>query len=234
MLISGVQKLSLIDYPDTPACVVFTLGCNFRCGMCHNPEFVLPEYVVKLKESCISEEAFFSFLDTREGLIEGVVITGGEPTVMGDLVPFIQKIKKKGYKVKLDSNGSRPDVLKHIIVHNMVDYIAMDLKTVPELYTHEVQRCTPPKNIRESIRYIIDSGIDHEFRTTAIKEVHDHEVLTKMAQEIKGAQNFYLQEFRPGHTLDPAYAHMTPFEFDEMKGIAQDVFEQHVGHVGVR
>ncbi|MAG11819.1 MAG: anaerobic ribonucleoside-triphosphate reductase activating protein [Parcubacteria group bacterium] len=234
MLISGIQKLTLIDFPDTPACIVFTLGCNFRCGMCHNPEFVLTEKVLKLKDSCIPEEAFFEFLNQRKGMIEGVVITGGEPTIMYDLIGFIEKIKEMGFKVKLDSNGSRPDIIEKIIQMGVIDYIAMDIKITPERYKELTPRCVKPEKIKQSIRTIINSGIDHEFRTTMIKEFHDIETLKKMASEIQGAQRIYLQPFRPENTLDPAYKQYESFSNEEMENIAHTIFNPHVGEVGVR
>jgi len=234
MLISGIQKLTFIDFPDTPACIVFTLGCNFRCGMCHNPEFVLTEEVLKLKDSCIPEEAFFKFLNQRKGLLEGVVITGGEPTIMHDLIPFIEKVKKEGFKVKLDSNGSRPDIIEKIIQMNVIDYIAMDIKITPDRYKELTPRCVKPEKIKQSVRTIINSGIDHEFRTTMIKEFHDKKTLKDMATEIKGAKRLYLQAFRPDHTLDPTFKQYTPFSVEEMNDIANSVFHANVGEVGVR
>ncbi len=234
MLISGIQKLSLLDFPDTPACIVFTPGCNFRCGMCHNPEFVLPEKILQIKDSFIPEDAFFAFLQQRKDMLEGVVITGGEPTLMGDLIPFTQKIKNMGFKVKLDSNGSLPQILQKIIDKKIIDYIAMDIKSDPDEYETVAGLCMKPERIRTSIKTIINSGIPHEFRSTLIKEIHTPQILRKMAQEIRGAQNIFLQSFRSEHTLDPAFKQMTSFDEDEMKSIADTIFAPTVKNASVR
>ncbi len=234
MLISGIQKISLIDFPDTPACIVFTPGCNFRCGMCHNPEFVLPEEILKIKDSFIPEGAVLRFLRARKGMLEGVVITGGEPTIQGDLLTFMKKIRDEGLKIKLDSNGARPEILEQVIEQQLVDYIAMDLKHIPEKYQGVSGRCVQPEKIRSSIRTIVNSGVDHEFRTTVIKEIHTPEIMKKMAREVEGAQNLYLQAFRPGKTLDPAYGTLTTYKDAKLTEFARDIFSPHVMHADVR
>ena len=234
MLISGIQKLSLLDFPDTPACIVFKLGCNFRCGLCHNPEFVRTEEVRKIRKACIPEENIFEFLTQRKGFIEGVVITGGEPTIQHDLIPFIREIRNRGFKVKLDSNGSRPEILRKVIEEMLVDYIAMDMKISLDRYKEITPRCVAPEKIRESIRLLIESKIPYEFRSTLIKELHDDKTLKHMSQEIKGAKKIYFQEFRPARTLDPMYGHLTPFTQEEMKTIAHKIFASCVEEAHVR
>ncbi|PIR76985.1 MAG: anaerobic ribonucleoside-triphosphate reductase activating protein, partial [Candidatus Magasanikbacteria bacterium CG10_big_fil_rev_8_21_14_0_10_38_6] len=141
MVISGVQPFTLLDFPEKTACIIFTAGCNFRCGYCHNPEFVLPEKIQQIKTSFIDEETIYSFLQKRKGLLDGVVISGGEPTMMGDLPAFIRNIKELGFLVKLDTNGNRPLVLQHLLDEGLLDYVAMDVKTSLVNYADLVGDC---------------------------------------------------------------------------------------------
>lgn len=230
MLISGIQPFTILDYPGKVSCIVFTPGCNFRCGFCHNPEFVLPEKIAELRENFIKEEAFFNFLAQRRRKLDGVVISGGEPTLMPDLEEFIRKIKSLGFLVKLDSNGNRPAVLKRLLDKNLLDYIAMDFKTSLPRYQGLSGQWAVEKNIAESIRLISTSGVDHEFRTTLVKEVHTPEVLHEMCRQIKGVKRLSLQTFRPGITLSPAFANYTPFSEEETGHIA-DLFSASVEEV---
>jgi len=233
MLISGVQKFTLLDYPDKTACIVFTPGCNFRCGYCHNPEFVLPEMIAQIRSSFIPEETFFRFLDQRRGLLDGVVITGGEPTLMPDLVAFFQKIRSLGFFIKLDSNGGRPDVLKKLLEYELVDYIAMDVKTSLKEYLHLVGPRLDPDNIQKSIDLIIHSGVTYEFRTTLVKELHTSEVLEDMSEMMRGAKQYFLQTFRPQKTLDPRFASFHGFDSQELENLAP-LFQKNIDHVYVR
>lgn len=216
MLISGIQPSTLLDYPEKTACIVFTPGCNFRCGYCHNPEFVLPENIIKLKNDFIPEQSFFNFLSRRKGLLDGVVISGGEPTTAADLIPFMKKIKAAGFLVKLDTNGNRPDIIKHALEKKVVDYIAMDLKTSLTHYQTLVGKLAQPDAIKQSIDLIKNSGIDYEFRSTLLKEVHSAILLDEMSEQIQGARRWYLQTFRPGHTLDTAYQNYHCFSEQEL------------------
>ncbi len=233
MLISGIQQFTLLDYPDKTACIVFTPGCNFRCGFCHNPEFVLPEEIEQIKDSFIPEAAFFRFLEERQGLLDGVVITGGEPTLMGDLLPFIEKIKEMGFLVKLDSNGNTPQILKKIVETGLVDYVAMDIKTILPKYKELVGSRVREAHIQEAISFIKDHGIDHEFRSTIIKEVHTPDVLQGMAVLVEGARRYFLQNFRPEKTLDPAFEHYHGFSESELYDI-RELFVPVVAEVGIR
>lgn len=221
MLISGIQKCTTIDYPEHLSCIIFTPGCNMRCRFCHNPEFVLPEKIKKIKDTFIKEDIFFNFLNKRRNLLDGVVITGGEPTLMVDLVSFIQKIKQMGFKVKLDSNGQRPKILKELLQKKLVDYIAMDVKASPDCYKKLTGKFVQVQRIKESIDLLKNQqDICYEFRTTMIKEWHDKKEMEKIGKLINGAEQLHLQTFRPGNTLDPDFATKEGYSVQEMEQFA--------------
>lgn len=165
MLIGGLNKMSLIDFPETVSAVVFTMGCNFRCPFCHNPELVLPEKF----NTPLDEEELFSFLKKRKGLLDGVVVTGGEPTIHKDLPEFVTKIKELGFKVKLDTNGTKPEMLKELIENKLVDFIAMDIKASMKKYELLSGCNTNLEKLRESIELIKKSAIYYQFRNTFVK-----------------------------------------------------------------
>lgn len=192
MNIQGLLKLSLLDYPGIVACTLFTGGCNFRCPFCHNASLVLPEQFTEP----ISEDHFFSFLNKRKGVIDGVCITGGEPLLQKDIIEFIIKIKNLGYKIKLDTNGSFPSKLKEIVTAGIIDYVAMDIKNCAEKYalTSGVENLDFSR-IKESIDFLISGKIPYEFRTTAVREFHDRESFTGISALINGADNYYIQNF---------------------------------------
>lgn len=233
MLISGVQKFTMLDYPDRTAAIVFTPGCNMRCKFCHNKEFVLPQEIKKIAGSFVSESSILHFLDTRKGLLDGVVISGGEPTLQKDLRAFIEKVRAKGFLVKLDTNGHRPEVVKELLDAALLDYIAMDVKTLPQNYNDLVGAGDFEKTIPESIEIIKKSGIAYEFRTTMIKEIHTPEIIEEMVGILAGSEKYYIQTFRPKNTLDPTFEKYHPFEPSEMKEICQK-FAQVVDEVGIR
>ena len=199
MRLGGFQKLTLIDFPGTIAATVFTVGCGFRCPFCHNPELVLPEKFPPQNEM---EKEFFEHLEKRKGKLEGVCITGGEPTIQIDIIEFIEKIKKMGFKVKLDSNGTRPDVLAEIIKRNMVDYIAMDIKNSQENYDVAIGMHIDIEEIEKSVKMIMASGIDYEFRTTVVPGIHVEQDFIEIAKWIKGAHTYFLQEYRAMMIID--------------------------------
>lgn len=200
MRLGGFQKLTLIDYPGKIATTVFTVGCSFRCPFCHNPELVLRAQFPAPNKM---EEEFLAFLEKRKGKLEGVCITGGEPTIQPDIIEFIKKIKALGYFIKLDSNGTRPDVLRRIIKEKLVDYIAMDIKHAPKKYNLATGLTTDIVRIKTSVRLIMQSGIPYEFRTTVVPGIHEDEDFDKIAKWIAGAKNYNLQEYREGKILNP-------------------------------
>ena len=233
MLISGIQPFTVLDYPEKVSCIVFTPGCNFRCGYCHNPEFVLPEKIAALRSNFIAEEAFFNFLDQRGELLDGVVITGGEPTLMPDLEDFIKKIKSRDLLVKLDSNGNRPGVLRRLIENKLLDYIAMDIKTSLPRYQGLVGKLASENQLVESMKIIHNSGLPYEFRTTLVKEVHTPNVIEEMCDLLKGKKMLYLQGFRPETTLSSAFANFSGFTAEETEAIAEK-FRKFVDEVYIR
>ncbi|NRH20849.1 anaerobic ribonucleoside-triphosphate reductase activating protein [Candidatus Gracilibacteria bacterium] len=205
MILSGLQKSTLIDYPGKIACVVFTAGCNLRCGFCHNPEMVIPSQIQANQDAHISEKVFFNFLDRRRGLLDGVSICGGEPTIHPDLPDFCQRIKKKGFLVKLDTNGKNPDMIARLIRENLVDYFAMDIKHTWEGYPSLVGVSFEKEKYEKSIKLIINQAKDYEFRSTVIEGVHTENDIREMASYIAGAKKYYIQNYRDSITLDPSF-----------------------------
>lgn len=191
MLIGGFQKCSLIDYPGKICAIVFTLGCNFRCSYCHNPELVYPE----LFNKPIPEEEIFSFLGKRRGKLDAVTITGGEPTLQADLIDFILRIKKLEFLVKLDSNGSNPDVLQNAISSEVLDYIAMDVKAPLEKYREITSANIDPERIKKSIGLIMNSNTDYEFRITITANQLDESDISKIGKLVEGAELCVLQKY---------------------------------------
>lgn len=208
--IGGLQKLTLIDYPGHLATTVFLSGCNFRCPWCYSSELVLPEKIKTHPK--ISEREFFGFLKEKKGFLEGVVICGGEPTINKDLPKFIKKIKKLGFLIKLDTNGSNPEMLKFLLAEGLIDYIAMDMKA--PLNSPKYQEATGVKinvrKIRESIKLIKESKIDYEFRTTVVPTIHEKKDILQIAREIFPAKKYFLQNFRPEKTISPLFEKIKP------------------------
>ena len=198
MRIQGLQKLTLLDYPEKMACTVFTAGCNFRCPFCHNASLVVD---IPAEEE-MTEEAFFRFLEKRKGILEGVCITGGEPLLQPDIDKFIIRIKEMGYPVKLDTNGSYPDKLKDLVLNKLIDYVAMDIKNAIDEYA--VTAGTDERYleaIKESVSYLKSNHIPFEFRTTVVKHFHTEEGFEKIGQWIAGVDKYYLQKFKDSGDL---------------------------------
>ena len=216
MKISGLQKLTLLDFPGRMACTVFTYGCNFRCPFCHNALLVTEE-----NSNNISEDEFFSFLKKRQGILDGVCISGGEPTLQKDLAEFIGKIKALGYSVKLDTNGSNPTILKKLIDEKLLDYVAMDIKNSPEKYSSTCGCEVDIAHIKESISIIKESDIDHEFRTTTVKEYHSAEDFDAIAEWIQGDSKYFIQHFEDSGNL--IGENLSPLSNEEMTALSEKV-----------
>jgi pyruvate formate lyase activating enzyme len=231
MKIGGFQKITLIDYPGVIATTVFTVGCNFRCPFCHNPELVLSSQFVTGIEK--NEEEFFKHLQNRKGKLEGVCITGGEPTIQSDIIDFIGKIKKLGFLVKLDSNGTRPDVLKKLIDAKLVDFIAMDIKNTLDKYNQTIGLKTDIDRIKLSVNLIMQSGIPYEFRTTVVPGIHTEKDFDIIAKWIKGAETYYLQEYREMKTLDPNMRKKTQGKKIDLEKIEENI-KPYFKKIGIR
>ena len=212
MIFGGFEKCTLVDYPGKVACMVYTIGCNFRCPYCHNPELVDETVEVTLSEATILD-----FLDTRRELLDGVVITGGEPTMHEKLPVFMRRIKDKGFLVKLDTNGTNPKMLQQVIDEGLVDYIAMDIKSPLETYSQTVARPVDVESIRESIRILLSSPVPYEFRTTVVKSLLSPEDLKRIGEAIRGAKNYYLQKFVPTKILNPQFKRKVTYTDEEFK-----------------
>jgi len=195
MKIGGIQKISMIDYPGKMSCVLFTSGCNFKCPYCHNPELIHTKKELNLEE-------IFLFLKTRIDFIEGIVISGGEPTLHTDLLQFCKKIKKMGFKIKLDTNGSNPNMIGHVI--DFVDYIAMDIKTLPKNYKR-LWINAKYKNILNSINLIKKYAKDYEFRTTLVKPFITFDNIEKIGEIIENANLYALQKYKIEKVLNKKF-----------------------------
>jgi pyruvate formate lyase activating enzyme len=219
MKISGFQKLTLLDFPDKLACIIFTQGCNFNCQYCQNSGLIGHE-----NEYLIDEEEIFDYLDKRKKVIDGLVVSGGEPTVQKDLIRFIKRVKDHGFLVKLDTNGSNPKVLKELIDNNLVDYIAMDIKNIFALYKEVTYTNPNVNNLKESIKLISNSNIDHEFRTTIIKNIHDIDNILKICSYVDTNQKMFLQNFEQSENVKDKK--LESFNKDELIDIQKKVRER--------
>ncbi len=227
MIIGGLEKFSLIDFPKHLSAIVFTKGCNFRCQFCYNPMLVVPErengfekdrFLDSEKSESIKESDLFVFLESRIGKLDAVVITGGEPLLHNDLEDFIIKIRKMGFKIKLDTNGTSPEKLKNLIEKGLLDYIAMDIKGPKEKYVEITGVNIDLKDILESIIIIMESGVDYEFRTTVAPSMLEPVDIEKMGEMIKGAKKWYLQPFKSDTELiNNKYKNTLPYKDDEME-----------------
>ena len=240
MKIGGLQKLTLVDYPGKVAATVFLIGCNFKCGFCHNPELVNPS--TSSGQFSAGELEFFEFLDKKEGLIDGVCITGGEPTIQNDLIDFIRKIKAKGFLIKLDTNGSNPEVLSKLFNEKLLDFVAMDIKTCPDKY----EKIYPVKSrvagsrhggifnrVKESIELIKNSGIDYEFRTTVVPGLVEKEDIEKMGEWLRGAKKIVLQQFQNKKVLDKNFEKVKPYTDEILKEFGK-ILKKYIGEVELR
>lgn len=193
-IFAGIQKLTLLDFPGQVACTLFTRGCNMRCPFCHNASLV----VRANEQKTYTNEEILSFLKKRQGVLDGVAITGGEPTLMPGLAEFMTQVRGLGYKIKLDTNGTRPEVLKSIVRDGLVDYVAMDIKNCREKYGETVgfDASYDLSPIDESIAFLMEGNVDFEFRTTVSKTYHTEEDIIKIGKWISGEEKYFLQQFK--------------------------------------
>ena len=229
MIICGMEKFSMVDYDGFIACTVFTKGCNFLCPFCHNASLVTGEAAE------IPEEEVFDYLTKRKGLVDAVCITGGEPTLQKDLKEFILKVRALGYRVKLDTNGTNPAILKELLTEGLLDYVAMDIKSDFEGGYEDVTGVSNPallSRVKESIEILKTMAPDYEFRTTAIAEFHSEKNYAKIASIVKGGKRFFIQKFKDGeNNLTQGLLHELPKEEAEK---FLSVVAPNVGAVGLR
>lgn len=213
MNIQGLQKLTLLDYPGKVACTAFLAGCNFRCPFCHNASLVTHI----CPENTIPEEEVLAFLKKRRGILDGVCITGGEPLLALDLELFMEKVKAFGYLIKLDTNGSNVNRLKYLVNKNLVDYVAMDIKNVPEKYGMTIGiEGYNPENILKSAEYLMSGAVPYEFRTTVVREFHKRDDFEGIGRWLEGARRYYLQSFTDsGDVIQPG-----------LRAYTKDILEQ--------
>ena len=219
MRISGLQKLTLLDYPGKVACTVFTGGCNFRCPFCHNSALVLPEEL----EQDLGTDQVLAFLKKRVGVLDGVAITGGEPLLHADMAEFLTAVKELGFLVKLDTNGSFPDRLIALVEAGLVDRVAMDVKNAPALYAKTAGLTRfDLSGVTRSKDFLLEGRVDYEFRTTVVRGLHTEESLLDAARWIEGAKEYYLQQYKDsGAILDSTG--LSSFDAEEMRRLADAV-----------
>lgn len=201
-MISGLQKMTLLDYPGKVACTVFLQGCNFRCPFCHNSQMLTGN-----PAPVMETEAFFDFLKSRRGLLDGVCVSGGEPTLRPELPDFLTRIKELGFSVKLDTNGSHPAIVKSLVRQGLVDYVAMDVKNSPSHYSQTIGVAADMAAIEESLRFLMEDNVAYELRTTLVDPLHDADAMEEMGQWLahlvpgKLPRQVYLQRFVDRETV---------------------------------
>jgi len=223
--IGGLQKVSMVDYPGTLSAVIFLSGCNFHCPYCHNPELARDQ-----GDAQIAEADVLAYLDARRDLLEGVVLSGGEPTLQPELPDLCRAVKARGYAIKLDTNGSFPDVLQALIRERLIDRVAMDIKTDPDHYAPSLCTPNPAAAIRSSIALIMRSGLPYEFRTTCFRPLINDQTMGRIAALIKGAKAYAIQKFYAKRTLDPDAGSSRDHFFDDnelwhLKAIAEPMVD---------
>ncbi len=230
MLISGFQKSTLLDYPGKVSALIFTYGCNLRCEYCHNPELVV---LPCNKTNITTNEEVLSFLKSRKDLLDALVITGGEPTLQKDLIPFIKEVKKIGLLVKLDTNGTNSKIVKELLDLDIVDYWAMDIKYEDEIYEQNLQKDVQYEEIKRSIKLIKERARDYEFRTTYVKGIHSIKSAEGIGKLIEGSKRYYIQNFRPGKTINPGLNRSNSFTPKELKQIEKTI-KKYIKEVEIR
>ena len=219
MFIAGMQKLTLLDFPGVVACTLFTAGCNFRCPWCHNAGLVLPEENPDLLEG----DEVLSFLEKRKGVLDGVCVTGGEPLLQAELPDFLKRVKDLGYRVKLDTNGSFPEKLEALVRENLADRVAMDIKNGPSRYAETVGlRNLDLSAVTASKDFLLSDAVDYEFRTTVVRGLHTEESLLEAADWIRGAKQWFLQQFKDSGNLIHGEG-LSAFSEDEMQRLLETI-----------
>jgi len=228
MRILGFQKLTLLDYPGKVACTVFIGGCNFRCPFCHNADLVLNPNV----QPAIPEEKVFETLKKRQGILEGVCITGGEPTIFPELKNFLKKIKERGFAIKLDTNGYKPEMIAELVKEDLIDYVAMDIKNSPLKYAETVGLGELDiTQIQKSIDFLKQGSIDYEFRTTIVRELHTPEDVHKIARWLSGCKRYFLQSYQESkRVINPIFTSYDKAELEQLR----DAIIAHVPNVEIR
>ena len=226
MVFGGFQKLTLLDFPGVLSCIAFTNGCNFRCPFCHNASLVRKD-----GNGTIEDIEILEFLKKRKGVLEGICISGGEPLMHSEIKDFLIKVKMLGYKVKLDTNGSYPERLKELCSLGLVDYVAMDIKNSFDKYADTAGCDVPIDNIKKSMEFLLGGSIDYEFRTTLVKELHTIEDMENIANEIKNAKRYYLQNFVDSG--DILCGNLSPLTKEEMENM-QKIASKHLQCVHLR
>lgn len=224
MTLHGLQKMTLLDYPGRVACTLFTFGCNLRCPFCHNAGLVTaPD-----PSAAIPEEEVLRFLSTRQGLLDGVCVTGGEPLLQPDIADFLAKVKALGFSVKLDTNGCYPQALRRVVEAGLVDYVAMDIKNSPAQYPVTVGLPTfDLAPVEESVRYLLEGHVDYEFRTTVVKELHTTDTVREAARWIAGASRYYLQAFvDSGNLIGQGLTAPDPEQLQQMAAAAREFVKE--------
>ena len=219
MIFGGLQKFTLIDYPEKLAATIFINGCNFRCPFCYNPELVLAEQM----QEVFSQDEIIDFLKSRIGMISGVVLCGGEPTMEKDLPILAKQIKEMGYMIKLDTNGSNPVMLAELVENALIDYVAMDVKAPKDKYAKVTNSVIDIKSIEESINILKQGGIEYEFRTTVIPLLLGKEDILEIAKWIKPAKRYFLQQFRAGKNINPEFSHLNSYSIEYLGEIQEAI-----------
>lgn len=226
--IHGLNKTTLLDYPGRVAATIFLGSCNFRCPFCQNSGLVLHPS----QEPVISEEEVLSFLKKRRGILEGVCISGGEPTLTSDLIDFIREIRTIGYPVKLDTNGTRPDILRYLAENDLIQMAAVDIKACPDNYPSLTGMLHPDLNaVRETVDFLLHGNLDYEFRTTVVRELHNEEDFIQIGQWLKGAKAYYLQAYKDSdEVLQPGFSSYSLEELEHFR----DILLASIPVVGIR
>ncbi len=225
MLIGGIQKMTLLDFPGRIACIVFTHGCNFRCPYCHNAPLVTHS------PDTVSEEEVLAYLKKRRGILDGVVVSGGEPTLQKDLIAFLGKVRELGYAIKLDTNGTNPAVLREAVERGLCDYVAMDIKNSREKYPVTCDCAVDMTAVEQSVSFLLSGAVEYEFRTTLTRELHTEEDMRSIGEWIRGAKKYYLQTFTDSGAL--VGEGMSAYTGEETEALAL-IVRPYVERVSVR